>query len=119
MLDFAKERYNTLIGNTKKWDLEKSWKENVDGNPVFNWMPGCAYNPSFDYREELKNVPEENISRVIEAMKFVHEWCSPDSSVVLEAGADEKKEADAEHKVVPLEWQAAYDMRPWTAFPER
>jgi hypothetical protein len=38
----------------------------------------------------------------------------------LEAGADERKEEeDGEGKVIPLEWQAAYDMLPWTAFPKR
>lgn len=43
-------------------------------------------------------------------MKFVHEWCT-----------NEKKEGESgeEKKKVPLEWQTAYDMRPWTAFPER
>ncbi len=118
MLDFAKDRYSTLIGNSKHWDHNKSWKENVTSNPGFNWMPGCAYDPAFDYSSELKNVPEENVQSVLKAMKFVHEWCSQHGSgVVMEARADEKKECDA--KIIPLEWQCAYDMRPWTAFPER
>mmetsp|Transcript_18676 Transcript_18676/g.37087 ORF Transcript_18676/g.37087 Transcript_18676/m.37087 type:complete len:640 (-) Transcript_18676:54-1973(-) len=118
MLDFAKDRYNTLTGNAQRWDHNKSWKENVTSNPGFNWMPGCAYDPSFDYSSELKNVPEKNVQLVLKAMQFVHEWCAQDGSdVVMEAGADEKKECDA--KIIPLEWQCAYDMRPWTAFPER
>ena len=38
----------------------------------------------------------------------------------LEARAeDENKDKDRTRSVIPLEWQAAYDMRPWTAFPER
>ena len=101
LLDFAKERYGTLMGNLDKWDKSKSWKENVFSNPGFNWMPGCGFESSEDYSAELKDVPESNLSRVKEAMEFVNEWCNPN-----------KKE-------VPIEWQTAYDMRPWTAFPER
>ena len=121
MLDFAKDRYGTLLGNSAKWDPTKSSKENLKASPGFNWMPGCAYNPSHDYTDDLKDVPEENKARVLEAMEFVHEWCCPVKSktMALEAGADEKKEEDVEKKIVPLEWQAAYDMRPWTAYPER
>eukprot|EP00571_Detonula_confervacea_P012771 CAMPEP_0172300094 /NCGR_PEP_ID=MMETSP1058-20130122/2273_1 /TAXON_ID=83371 /ORGANISM="Detonula confervacea, Strain CCMP 353" /LENGTH=629 /DNA_ID=CAMNT_0013009785 /DNA_START=6 /DNA_END=1895 /DNA_ORIENTATION=+ len=121
MLDYAKDRYGTLVGNSKNWSPDKTWKENVFANPGFNWMPGCAYDPSHDYSSELMDVPEENKARVLEAMKFVHEWCCPENSksMALEAGADEKKEEDQERNVIPLEWQIAYDMRPWTAFPER
>lgn len=121
LLDMAKDRYATLVDNSGKWDPNKTWKENVFANPGFNWMPGCGYDPSYDYSSELKDVPEKNKARVLEAIKFVHEWCCPENSksMALEAGADEKKEEDAERKVIPLEWQAAYDMRPWTAFPER
>ena len=110
MLDFAKDRYGTLIGNSEKWDVNKSWKDNVFANPAFNWMPGCAYNDEHDYSSELSQVPEENRARVLDAMKFVNEWCT-----------NEKKEGESgeEKKKVPLEWQTAYDMRPWTAFPER
>ncbi|KAL7531680.1 hypothetical protein ACHAXR_004172, partial [Thalassiosira sp. AJA248-18] len=120
MLDYAKDRYATLVGNSKKWNTEKTWKENVFAGG-FHWMPGCGYDPAYDYSSDLKYVPEKNKARVLEAMKFVHEWCCPENSksMALEAGADEKKEEDGEKKVVPLEWQAAYDMRPWTAFPER
>ena len=122
-LDMAKDRYSTLIGNAKNWNPEKTFQENVWANAGFNWMPGCAYDMSHDYTDDLKDVPEENKERVLEAIKFVHEWCCPlkSESMALEAGADEKKEEDGETTkvVVPLEWQAAYDMRPWTAFPER
>lgn len=122
MLDFARDRYATLVGNSKKWDVEKTWKENVFAGPAFHWMPGCGYDPSHDYTADLKDVPEENKARVLEAMEFVHDWCCPEKakSMALEACADEKKEDDGEAmKVIPLEWQTAYDMRPWTAFPER
>lgn len=118
MLDFAKDRYATLVSNSEKWDVHKTWRENVFANPVFGWMPGCGYDPSHDYTADLKDVPEENKARVLEAMKFVHERCCPKAQAV---GRDEKKECDdiATRKVTPLEWQTSYDMRPWTAFPER
>lgn len=121
-VDMAKDRYATFVNNAGKWDSDKTLKENASKIPGFDWMPGCAYDPSYDYSSELKDVPDKNKARVLEAMKFVHEWCCPvnSKSMTLEAAAEEKKEEeDGEKKVVPLEWQAAYDMRPWTAFPER
>lgn len=103
LLDFAKDRYGTLVGNSRRWDKNKSWKENIFANPGFDWMPGCGFDPSADYSKELKDVPEKNLPRVLEAMRFVNDWCTSAHG----------------NKVVPLEWQTAYDMRPWTAFPER
>ena len=114
MLDFAKDRYATLVNNSVKWDINKTWRENVFANPVFVWMPGCAYDMIHDYTDDLKDVPEENKARVLEAMRFVHEWCCPGTHA---DGKDEKKECN--ENITPLEWQTAYDMRPWTAFPER
>jgi hypothetical protein len=102
LLDFAKDRYGTLTGNLKNWDKTKPWKENLWANMGFNWMPGCAYEPDADYTEELKDVPEKNLERVKEAMEFVSKWCVPECE-----------------EEVPLEWQTAYDMRPWPAYPER
>lgn len=68
-------------------------------------------------------MPERNRARVLEAMEFVHLWCCPtkSKSMSLEAGVDDEKkeEDDGERMMIPLEWQVAYDMRPWTAFPER
>jgi hypothetical protein len=49
-------------------------------------------------------VPEGNKEKVMEAIKFLHKCCS---STVADKGD------------IPDEWQTAYDMRPWTAFPER
>jgi hypothetical protein len=108
MLDFAKDRYANMVNNSSKWDQSKSWKENVSS---FHWMPGCAYDPTYYYTYELKDVPERNRPRVMEAMKFVHEYCIP-KQVKLEIGGEPPPP-------IPLEWQAAYDMRPWTSFPER
>lgn len=114
MLDFAKERYGALIGNSKKWDVHKTLEENLGANPFFHWVPGCAYDASYDYMSELKDVPEENLPRVMEAMEFVHKWC-----VGKEGSAEDEKKETEEGELVPLEWQTAYDMRPWCAFPER
>ena len=108
MLDFAKDRYANMVNNSSKWDQSKSWKENVSS---FHWMPGCAYDPTYYYTYELKDVPERNRPRVMEAMKFVHEYCIP-KQVKLEIGGEPPPP-------IPLEWKAAYDMRPWTSFPER
>lgn len=119
MLDFAKDRYGTLVNNSEKWDVNKTWRENVFASPVFAWMPGCGYDPSDDYTADLMDVPEENKARVLAAMRFVHEWCCPKKQSVAD---DEKKDGDEiimSRNVIPLEWQTAYDMRPWTAFPER
>ena len=41
--------------------------------------------------------------RMLDAIKFIHKQCSTESDKVD----------------IPDEWQTAYDMRPWTAFPER
>lgn len=116
LLDFAKERYGACTGNLKNWNYEKTWEENVFASPAFNWMPGCAYDPSLDYEEELADVPAEQVKRVREAIEFVHEWCGSASNVSVK---DEKKEEEPKKNEIPLEWQIAYDMRPWTAFPER
>ena len=106
MLDFAKDRYATFDGNLEKWDFSKNARENI-ANMRGRWgyMPGLAYDPSKDYSDFLKDVPEENKERVLEAIKFVHYHCSSSS----------EKEND---QILP-EWKEAFDMRPWTAFPER
>ena len=67
-------------------------------------MPGVAYDEGKDYSEVLKDVPDQNKEKVLEAMKFVHKFCS---NTVTEKGE------------IPDEWMTAFDMRPWTAFPER
>jgi hypothetical protein len=67
-------------------------------------MPGVAWEEGKDYSDALANVPEGNKEKVMEAIKFLHKCCS---STVADKGD------------IPDEWQTAYDMRPWTAFPER
>ena len=38
MLNYARDRYATMIGNSSKWDPNKTWRENVFASPGFNWM---------------------------------------------------------------------------------
>lgn len=108
LLDFAKERYASLAPRTEKWDDTKSKEENVaQYGGVFGWVPGCGYSASQDYTADLEKCPPENQKQIKEAIEFVHKWCRP------------VKEGEGEKLEVPFEWETAYDMRPWTAFPER
>lgn len=65
-------------------------------------MPGIT--PDKDYIDLLDEVPDENKEKVIGAIDFVFNLCSSSSDTCDE---------------IPKEWETAYDMRPWTAFPER
>jgi hypothetical protein len=68
----------------------------------WGYMPGIT--PKSDYINLLSEVPEKNKERVIEAIEFVFKICSKQSKTCEE---------------IPKEWETAYDMRPWCAFPER
>eukprot|EP00565_Helicotheca_tamesis_P004241 CAMPEP_0185737582 /NCGR_PEP_ID=MMETSP1171-20130828/30739_1 /TAXON_ID=374046 /ORGANISM="Helicotheca tamensis, Strain CCMP826" /LENGTH=652 /DNA_ID=CAMNT_0028408537 /DNA_START=46 /DNA_END=2004 /DNA_ORIENTATION=+ len=107
MLEFCKARYRSMENNSKKWDSALSKEDNIKAlAPGWGWTPGRAITPGMDYSEDFVNVPEKNKARVAEALQFVHELCSTD-----EAAANDTR--------IPQNWQSAYDMRPWTAFPER
>ena len=108
MLDFAKDRYETMEKHLKKWDAKKSKEENLKNiGSGFGWVPGCALDfENLDYSGDLENCPEENREKILEAMHFVHDWTS-------------KQKENKQCPTVPLDWETAYDMRPWTAFPER
>jgi hypothetical protein len=67
-------------------------------------MPGITPAVDLDYTELLSKVPEINKEKVLEAIEFVYKFCSKSSEACMD---------------VPDEWQTAYDMRPWCAFPER
>lgn len=105
MLDFAKDRYGPMDNHWKNWSKDKTKEENLKKMGGFGWMPGVAYSDSLDYSKDLSNCPEQNRERLLQAVESVHNWASKEGS---------KKSAE-----VPLEWEMAYDMRPWTAFPER
>mmetsp|Transcript_9178 Transcript_9178/g.13074 ORF Transcript_9178/g.13074 Transcript_9178/m.13074 type:complete len:621 (-) Transcript_9178:4115-5977(-) len=110
LLDFAKERYNPMVNNLKNWDANKTKEENIAKlMPGFGWMPGCAVDfNKLNYQDDFSNCPEENKERLEKAIKFVHKWLAPAA-----------KDSETEPEKVPLSWEVAYDMRPWTAYPER
>jgi hypothetical protein len=106
MLDFCKDRYGPMESNLKKWCVENSREDHFKS--IFGWTPGCAIDSSLDYTDDFAECPEENKDRLMEAIQFTHYWASED-----------KKTDEKTRKRIPLEWEVAYDMRPWTAFPER
>jgi len=72
-------------------------------------MPGVGASPEKDYTDDFANCPEENRQQLKEAVAFVHKYCRPVN----------KDEEPPENLDIPYEWETSYDMRPWTAFPER
>ena len=107
MLDFAKDRYGPMENFLKKWSVDKTREENLKTLGVgFGWMPGVALDPTLDYQSDFENCPDQNKERLMEAIQFVAEWAA-------------KPAEGQEPKKVPTDWEAAFDMRPWTAFPER
>lgn len=105
MWDFAKDRYGTFESNTKGWKDDLSNEENIKAKfLMWGYMPGLAYDDNKDYSDVLANVPEKNQEKIKEVLRFVHKVCSNTSTDKCE---------------IPSDWQTSYDMRPWTAFPER
>lgn len=125
LLDFARERYQTMETNIATWDSSLTKEENMAKiTPLFGWCPGCAFDETLDYSKDFEKCPAENRAKLAEAIRFVHQWCAEvnyKTKVATEEGtADEKKTDPASPaNSVPLEWETCYDMRPWTAFPER
>jgi predicted aldo/keto reductase-like oxidoreductase len=108
MLDFARERYGPLDDSLQRYNTSKRKSENIAAmGPFWGWAPGFAANPEWDYTEDLANCPEENQDHVKAAISFVHRVCS---KTVNE---------ESSPKPIPVEWETAYDLRPWVAFPER
>ena len=106
MLSYAKDRYGTFDGNLKRWDFTLSNRENIDKMAGgWGYMPGIATQPDTDYTDLLKDLGEKQKEKVIDAIKFTHKYCS--------------KQSSEKYLEVPDDWKPAYDMRPWTAFPER
>jgi uncharacterized protein len=112
LLDFAKERYATLDPRSIKWESDKPKEENAaQYGPVWGWVPGCGVIPDRDYTaDDFSQCPAENQEQLMHAITFVHKWCRPVKK------EDEHQDDKLE---IPYEWQTSYDMRPWTAFPER
>jgi len=110
MIEYAKERYGNMIDNLASWDFKMSRDENLKKllPGGFNWMPGCAICPEKDYSHDFQNCPIENTAKVIKAIQFVHNVCRKDMV---------NKTLLSDEEVTLC--KTAYDMRPWTAFPER
>ena len=68
-------------------------------------MPGIAPDPEKDYSHHFPTISDEKKAKVMEILKFTHKYCS--------------RTGDKSGVTIPTEWQTAYDMRPWAAFPER
>jgi predicted aldo/keto reductase-like oxidoreductase len=106
MVDYGIDRYGMFDSNVKNWNFKKPTKENISKMKIgWGYTPGIPTPPGKDYSALLSNVPIEHKARVLEALEFVFDYCS--------------KNSDKKDLVVPDEWKTAYDMRPWTAFPER
>ena len=107
MLDYAKDRYAMFDKNFNSWDFKLSNKENVKKGLIpWGYCPGIATpnDIGVDYAALLFDVPDEQKAKVLDAIDFTYSYCSKKSTANLP---------------IPEEWECAYDMRPWTAFPER
>eukprot|EP00550_Attheya_septentrionalis_P007356 CAMPEP_0198295124 /NCGR_PEP_ID=MMETSP1449-20131203/25970_1 /TAXON_ID=420275 /ORGANISM="Attheya septentrionalis, Strain CCMP2084" /LENGTH=586 /DNA_ID=CAMNT_0043995319 /DNA_START=182 /DNA_END=1942 /DNA_ORIENTATION=- len=109
LVDFGKDRYGPWESFLSKWDDTKTKEENIKAmGPGWSWMAGCGVDPTTDYSVDLVNCPEENRERLKEALLFTYQMCS-------KAASDSANPST----ILPTEYETAYDMRPWTAFPER
>eukprot|EP00586_Coscinodiscus_wailesii_P006345 CAMPEP_0172487586 /NCGR_PEP_ID=MMETSP1066-20121228/16721_1 /TAXON_ID=671091 /ORGANISM="Coscinodiscus wailesii, Strain CCMP2513" /LENGTH=580 /DNA_ID=CAMNT_0013254289 /DNA_START=93 /DNA_END=1835 /DNA_ORIENTATION=+ len=117
MLNYAKERYTLGVGYVKKWDMAKSPEENA---VVMNWgwTPGCALQEGINFDECFVNCPMENREKLVDALHFVHRLCTASSGCASKE-KDEKKMEDDKTEEEKIGYEQAYDLRPWTAFPER
>lgn len=105
MLDFAKDRYAAFDNSYATWDFSATNNNNVLKNRnSWGYVPGIATPGGIDYAALLPDVPSNQKARVKEAIEFLYSHCSKKSTSKLS---------------IPESWECAYDMRPWTAFPER
>ena len=112
LLEFCRDRYHNFTNNQKKWDDTKSQEENIDNCPRHAWgfTPGLPPKPNVEYFEDdLCEAPEEIHDKIREAYDFVLKWCPRNN--------DDGTPVTTE--TPPIEWQTAYDMKPWKDFPDR
>ena len=106
MLDYAKDRYAVFDKNLQSWDFELSREENIGKSRIgWGYTPGIATRLGSDYSPLLPNVPEKQKEQILKAIEFTYLHCSNNNP--------------AAKLTIPEECECAYDMRPWTAFPER
>jgi len=100
MVGYSKDRYESMESWLKGWDFNKTRDENIDAViGGWGWMPGAALQPGTDYTPDLMECSPENRAKLLELFDFAHKHISKNVPSVD----------------LPLEWQEAYDMRPWTA----
>eukprot|EP00527_Entomoneis_sp_CCMP2396_P005820 CAMPEP_0198150638 /NCGR_PEP_ID=MMETSP1443-20131203/51786_1 /TAXON_ID=186043 /ORGANISM="Entomoneis sp., Strain CCMP2396" /LENGTH=561 /DNA_ID=CAMNT_0043816009 /DNA_START=60 /DNA_END=1742 /DNA_ORIENTATION=+ len=112
---FTKARYHSFENNLKNWKDDLSDDENVKKlQPGWGFVPGLPLKPGVDYSGDFTNVPGENKQRVLEAEAFVLDWLATAANKTKVDPKDEHdayKKAKTEAKVIPEDWQDAYDMR--------
>jgi len=101
MYDTAKARY-TSLETSNKWNNKKSFAENV--KVMGGGNPGFGYIPSIDLKSALQNHcdPVAALERIKDCHKMLQKSAKPIS-------AGERSERG---------WDVAYDLRPWTEFPD-
>lgn len=115
LVQYAKERYNPAEGYLEKWDFDKTFEENVQ-NMGWSWTPGCAPKIGMDYKDCFENCPEDNKEKLVKALEYLHRVCTKNKQT-REVDDEKKIEEDQENE--KHGYEDAYDLRPWTAFPER
>jgi len=129
LLEFCRNRFNTFVENTKKYNPSLTHDENIDkiGRRPWGFCPGILPDANKDYfSDDLAGVPEKNRTRVKEAYEFVIKWCSPKSPKTQD-NAEQKDDTNGEgnkaatemEMEVPEEYQTAYEMKPWKDYPDR
>lgn len=117
MADFARARYGAGVGNRKKWEEGKSYEENLEKGQ-WGYMPGLSIVEGEGYEKELEVCAEGG--RVVEAMRFMHRvFMSERRREEMQKGEEGEEKDDFGDVVIEEDWKAAYDLRPWAAFPER
>jgi len=105
MYDFAKMRYDSLVGTRSSvWKPNKlTYEDNIKNVPDGN--PGLSYDSTVDLSMALGNHydPKLALQKVIEC----HSW--------LGGGAGGKKMTEEER--ISRGWEAAYDLQTWMIFP--
>ena len=120
LYSFAKARYGAFEGNAKKWDYSKSAEENfaIIGTRGWGYVPGLPLDSLQNYNTDLKDVPQENKAKVIEAESFCLKWLA--SSVAGRGVTAETGDSSKIPKVeIPAAWETAYDLRTWPDFPDQ
>lgn len=128
MLAFVKDRYNTFVNNTKKYDELLSHDENIDaiGRGGWGFTPGVVPEAGKDYFvDDLAGVPEKNRARVKAAYEFVMRYCAPKPPAEEKKESTENKNGDEPKREMLVDppilagYQTSYELKPWKDYPDR